>query len=68
MTTIITHLKHLNHSVQHIILWLRRRRTIVETKITLALPPFIKIELGLKSEPPHAANDSQPRRNPSGAA
>ena len=36
-------------------------------RITIAWPLSTKMELGLKIEPPHAANDNQPRRKPSGS-
>jgi hypothetical protein len=56
--------QHLNQWIRRIICMLRRRPMTFETKFVIALPPFIKIEVGLKNEPPAAANDNHPRRRP----
>jgi len=64
MHTIATPIQNLRQHIQHIIRRLRRRQTTIEARIAIALPPFIKIEIGLTSEPPKPANDNQPRHEP----
>jgi hypothetical protein len=62
MRTITTCTRHLSHAIRRIIPILRRRPITIETMLVISLPPFLKIEVGLKSEPPAAANDNHPRR------
>jgi len=64
MHTITTSTRHLIHHIRRIIRMLRRRPIPLETKLVIALPPFFKIEIGLKSEPPSPANDNHPRQRP----
>jgi hypothetical protein len=64
MHTITTCTRHLNQCIRHIIRMLRRRPMTFETKLVIALPPFIQIEVGRKSGPAAAANDNHPRRRP----
>jgi len=62
MHTIATCTRHLSQRIRRIIRMLPRRPMTVETKLVLAVPPFFKIEIGLKSEPPSPANGNHPRR------
>ncbi len=63
MTSITNHIQHLSRAFGRLIRQLRRREMTVETKVTVAFPPFIKVEFGMKSEPAEPANDNWlPRR------
>ncbi len=58
MNTITRAIQHLSRSIKRLTRQLRRRHNTVDAKITLSLPLLVKVEIGLKSEPPKAANDN----------
>ena len=64
MHTIITSTRHLSQLVRRLIRSLRHRPVTLETRLVIAPSPFVRIEIGLKSEPPAPANDNHPRRHP----
>lgn len=59
MNTITRAIQHLSRSIKRLTRQLRRRHNTVDAKITLSLPLLVKVEIGLKSEPPKAANDNR---------
>jgi hypothetical protein len=62
MSTFSKLLHSITRAIRRVQRRLSRRRTTIDAKITVALPPVLKIEIGMKSEPPPAANDNTPRR------
>jgi hypothetical protein len=62
MNPIPKHLHRLARTVRRILRRLGRRHTTVDVKLTLALPPFFKVELDLKNEAPKPANDRPAQR------
>ena len=59
MNTIIHAIQHLSRTIKRLTRQLRRCHNTVDAKITLSLPLLLKVEIGLKSEPPKAANDNR---------
>ncbi|HEV2673796.1 MAG TPA: hypothetical protein VGV37_04590 [Aliidongia sp.] len=57
MNPILKHLHRLARTIRRVLRRLGRRHTTVDVKLTLALPPFLKVELDLKNEAPKPAND-----------
>ena len=62
MTSITKHIQHLSRAFGRLIRRLRRREMTVETRLTVSFPPFLKVEVGMKSEPAKPANDNRLRR------
>ena len=63
MNPILKHLHRLARTIRRVLRRLGRRHTTVDVKLTLALPPFFKVELDLKNEPPKPANDRPAKRS-----
>ena len=62
MHRITKHLHRVPHAVRRLWKRLRHRPTTLDAKLTIAVPPFLKLEIGLKSEPAKPANDNAPAR------
>lgn len=62
MHRITKHLHRVPLAVRRLLKRLRHRPITLEAKLTIAVPPFLKLEIGLKSEPAKPANDNAPGR------
>lgn len=62
MHRITKHLHRVPLAVRRFVKRMRHRPITLEAKLTIAVPPFLKLEIGLKSEPAKPANDNAPVR------